>query len=519
MDEVGTGTVNRRKPNQPPRPGDKRFRQNKNAPPANVAHESGLPELLDHQRLAISVPDEHYLLMAGGRGGGKSWTLALLLVRDALRYGQSFNGALLRTDLAGLKKLQLLIESFCNQIPQLAGTRYLTGTKTFEFATGGRLYLHYTKDEQSFGRFQGEDLSHIAIDELGQVGDPSPVLRLLSSLRSTDPTLTPRFLATANPGNVGSLWIFESIISRSSPWVPTECELFNHSVVVAHSTVHDNSHIDADQYVATLKASANNDPAKILAEVWGDWSATPASFFGHSLSEQRSRIPWIGPGLVRLREFRPSNLWLGLDFGVKAPSAVVLAYRTPEGITLPDGRYIAPRSVILLDEYYSCLREKSGQRRWELGDASLTVQTLARAITDLCERNGISLNTIPLNHRIADAQIGAVTGGMDGSIGNQLAKFGCRFAAGPKGSRATGWALMATLMSNAGAPDVPGLFATERMESFWATAPLAQHDTSKQDDLVLNADHCLDAIRYMLMATMDSRYRGRNGGPTNVRIW
>ena len=62
-------------------------------------------------------------------------------------------------------------------------------------------------------------------------------------------------------------------------------------------------------------------------------------------------------------------------------------------------------------------------------------------------------------------------------------------------------------------------FAAERMESFWAAAPLAQHDTSKQDDLVLNTDHMLDACRYLLMATMDSRYRGRNGAPTNVHVW
>jgi len=512
-------TVNRRKPNQPPKADDKRFRANRNQPPANVKQESGLPELLDHQRMALSVPESAYLGLVGGRGGGKSFTLAVLLIRDALRYGKKFNGALLRTDLAGLKKLQLLIEDLANKIPQLAGSRYLTGSKRFEFSNGAVLVLHYIKDDQAFARFQGEDISHFAIDELGQIAEPAPILRMLSSLRSPHSDVTCRFYFTANPGNIGSYFIYETLICRSSPWIPFFSETFQHEFVLGHSTVFDNSHIDTESYAATLKASANNDPAKILSELYGDWAAPPASFFGHSLSEQRSRIPWIGPGLVRLREFRPSNLWLGLDFGVKAPSAVVLAYRTPEGITLPDGRYIAPRSVILLDEYYSCLREKSGQRRWELGDASLTVQTLARAITDLCERNAITLNTIPLNHRIADAQIGAVTGGMDGSIGNQLAKFGCRFAAGPKGSRATGWALMATLMSNAGAPDVPGLFATERMESFWATAPLAQHDTSKQDDLVLNADHCLDAIRYMLMATMDSRYRGRNGGPTNVRIW
>jgi len=47
---------------------------------------------------------------------------------------------------------------------------------------------------------------------------------------------------------------------------------------------------------------------------------------------------------------------------------------------------------------------------------------------------------------------------------------------------------------NAGS-ELPGLYATERIQAFWATAPLAQHDTAKQDDLVLNADHVLDATR------------------------
>ena len=66
--------------------------------------------------------------------------------------------------------------------------------------------------------------------------------------------------------------------------------------------------------------------------------------------------------------------------------------------------------------------------------------------------------------------------------------------------------------------DWPGLYATERCEAFWATAPLAQHDSAKQDDLTLNADHCLDACRYLLMATADQRYSG-SAGQTNFKVW
>ena len=265
---AGTETKFRRKPSVV-KPDDGRLRENKGKKPPNVVREDGLPELLDHQRMVISVPDDHWLIMAGGRGGGKSWVLALLLVRDAIRYGKSFNGALLRTDLTGLKKLQILIEDFCNKLPQLAGSRYLTGQRTFEFSNGARLQLGYLKDEVAFAKWQGADLSHIAIDEIAQIPDPAPVLRLCSSLRTTDPNVKPRLLATGNPGNAGSLWLFESVISRSQPWVPFNCQLFQHSTVVCHSTVHDNSFIDTETYVATLRASSNNDPARVLAEVWG----------------------------------------------------------------------------------------------------------------------------------------------------------------------------------------------------------------------------------------------------------
>ena len=75
-----------------------------------------------------------------------------------------------------------------------------------------------------------------------------------------------------------------------------------------------------------------------------------------------------------------------------------------------------------------------------------------------------------------------------------------------------------SMVANAGS-ELPGLYATERMESFWATAPLAQYDTAKQDDLVLNADHMLDATRYSLMATQDNRYQSASGYSTKNRVW
>ena len=186
-------------------------------------------------------------------------------------------------------------------------------------------------------------------------------------------------------------------------------------MVVAHSTVHDNSFLDVDQYVATLKASANNDPAKILAEVWGDWSATPASFFGHSLSEQRSKVPWIGHDITGLKDFTTKDLWLGLDFGVRAPSAVVLAYRTRNSIKLGDGRIIAPKSIILLDEFYSCLREKTKPAAGNLATPPHRSNpgAIHRPVAGAQRLQDQANPAGPQDCRCSDR---AATGGMDGSI-------------------------------------------------------------------------------------------------------
>lgn len=110
-------------------------------------------------------------------------------------------------------------------------------------------------------------------------------------------------------------------------------------------------------------------------------------------------------------------------------------------------------------------------------------------------------------------------GGDDGSIGTQLKRHGAGFVAAPKGKRAPGWQALARLMEAAGDPFHPGLYVTPKVESFWATVPgltYAQHDP---EDLDTNQpDHCVDSLRYMVMATNDARYSYRAGG-TNFRVW
>ena len=186
----------------PLKPDDRRYRENKSQTPAPTGPKRLEP--LPWQRALLSIPDQYDVLLSGGRGGGKSTGLVLLLLRDVLRFGRGFCGALVRRDLAGLRKLEREITDQIACCPELSGSHYLTGAKEFRFSNGAVLYLHYLKDEASFNRFQGTDLSHVYVDESGQIADPAPLLRLRSSMRSTAEGVTPRMILTCNPNNAGS---------------------------------------------------------------------------------------------------------------------------------------------------------------------------------------------------------------------------------------------------------------------------------------------------------------------------
>lgn len=277
--------------------------------------------------------------------------------------------------------------------------------------------------------------------------------------------------------------------------------------VVAHSTLFDNPHIDHDAYISTLKASCGNDPSKIAAEIYGRWDVVQGAFFSHYLSRSRSEVPWLGTGLFQMRSFDYRNVYLAMDWGIRAPSSCLLLYRCADAMNIGDGRVAAKGSWIVVDEVYTCITDaRDGSRKWDLGQVDITTTKLVKLIHEMCDRNGLDLSKISAGRRIADAQVGALTGNArDGSIGSQLADLGCRFIAGNKGPRADGLAYISHLLEAAGDGSVPGLYMTAKAESIWATFPYLQHATNKPGDCE-GVDHSCDALRYCLMTAR--KYRG-----------
>lgn len=458
--------------------------------------------------MALAVPEEYDLLLSGGRGGGKSAFLPAIIVRDAIRFGPAYKGVVVRKDLKGLSKIIEETQDAINRRAELKSSIYKKSDKTYEFNLGGWLVFHWISDERAYGRFQGVDITHLYIDESGQMADPAPILKMRSSMRTTDSEVKVRTVLTCNPNNAGSWWHYEHFIKVMTPWMPHHIELFGKKFVYIHSTLFDNPHIkDKEGYIAQLKASCQYDEAKIQSEVYGSWEKVAGAFFAHVFNPDRIKLPWTNK-LFRRNDVTPENFWLGLDWGTAKPASLQLAFRAPVQMEWPEilpnedePRIIAANSVVKIDEYYSAIKDEKGQLQWNKGDATLTTSKMARYAKELCERNGFSLSEVHVLQRIADAAIGSNIGNEDGSIGDQLEKYDAQFCAGPKGLRSNGWTLMKTLLEAAGSPVTPGLYATERCLSFWACMPMLVYDPKDPLDIDSNGpDHTADADRYMLTA-------------------
>ena len=236
-------------------------------------------------------------------------------------------------------------------------------------------------------------------------------------------------------------------------------------------------------------------------------------------SQSRSLVE-LPERLSQVRNLHPKHLWLGMDWGTRSPSAVVLMFRAPEQMQLGNRLDRCRVSVVVVDEVYTCTKTADGQRLWNTGDRSLTVTKFKDLVHDLCVRNGVAFDKIPKRHRVADAAVGADLGSDYGSLGVQLRKAGAGFVAGPKARRAEGWQQMRTLMEAAADPYAPGLYISAKCESLWQLLPrLTYSDTNPEDLDTTQPDHSADALRYALTAMEDPRYRTVGGRSTKVRVW
>ncbi len=428
------------------------------------------------QRRVLAVPEEFDLFLGGGRGGAKSYTLALLALRHVEQYKARARVLYLRRSHKGCADFVSLCFDLFGPIFG-AALRFNATEGLFRFPSGGTLEVNQLEAASDYQKFQGRSFTLLLIDEAGQFPTPELLDRLRSNLRGPQ-DLPLRVVMAANPGDVGHQWLAARYVFKAAPWTPFDEPSAGRKFVSAPSTFLDNPFIDRDAYRRQLGASCPSDPELLRAWLDGDWSVARGAYFALVLEESRNAVArW-----ANIPTRWPA--YLAHDFGSTAPSVTYIVAQSPGG-TGPDGKFFPRNSLILVDELAT---NEPGNVSKGMG---YTVPVLAEHIKEMC-----ALWKVP-PEGVADDACFAKTGHGAGSIADEFRAAGVNFDPAKKSDRIPGWQVMRRLLQDAGKPDVPGLYIARHCEYFWATVPYLGRDPRRVEDLDSRGpDHAADAARY-----------------------
>ena len=456
-------------------------------------------ELSEFQQRVCSIPEEWNVALVGGRGGGKSWCAAIMILRHMIKYGERARVWFIRTDHAGCADMILIMREIFSRIWG-AGARYNSTSGAWTLPTGGYLEINQMSSYAEYMKWQGRSAQLIVIDELGMFPTDELPNLLRSNLRGPE-DIPKRMVFLANPAGSGHHWIRRKFMLQGTPWRPFEMD--DATWITCTSTYADNPYLDQRKYLCDLTAATAHDAALRDAFISGNWDVVRGgAFFAGCLSETRSMFPqWKVPEGMSLKRFLKPQLetcgngiylappdlegwswWLGHDWGYSSPSVTYLGGRSP-GATV-EGRWFPRGSIVVLDEVATCQDDQLHRGQ------ELSVADVARLVKQMCKRWGVT------PQGVCDDACG--TRMDDGvSVAQKFAESGVFFRPSHKGSRVGGWTHLRQLMADAGKLDKPGLYVSDACGYFWQTAPFIARSITKPEDCEGGRiDHGVDALRY-----------------------
>lgn len=439
-------------------------------------------ELNPFQHNVLSLPEELDCFLGGGRGGGKSYALALLALRHVEQHGAKARILYIRKSYKGLGDFELVTRELFGQIYGTAA-RYNAAEHVWRFPNGAYMELGQLETHADYAKYQGRSFTLLLADEIGQYATPDLLDILRSNLRGPK-DVNVRVVLAANPGGPGHHWIAKRYVFRAAPWSGFFEEKSKRNWAYAPSTFAGNHFIDREQYGDQLASSCPSDPELLRAWVEGDWTVARGAYFASVIDEARNAIdPWTTIPINLYTGDRWEN-YLAHDYGSTAPSATYLFLRSP-GAEGPDGRFYPRGSFVVVDELATAKRDRPNE------GLGWTVPILSEAIREFCTPWKVQ------PHGVADDAIFAQNGHSAGSIAEEFRRGRVMFSPARKADRVAGWSTMKRLLQDAGKPDVPGLYISRNCSYFWETVPYLGRDEKRVEDVDSSGpDHAADAVRY-----------------------
>ena len=434
--------------------------------------------LSQFQARALSVPEEFDLFLGGGRGGGKSWTLAALALRHAEQYKERARILYLRRSYRGLADFELVTRDVFGLVYGTAA-KYNGAEHVWRLPNGAYLELGQLESAGDFTKYQGRGQTLLLIDEAGQYAMPDLLDLMRSNLRGAK-EIPIRVVMAANPGGPGHGWLARRYVFTAGPWKPFYEAKSKRTWVYAPSTFTQNDMIDRAQYKDQLESACPDDPELLRAWLEGDWAVNRGAYFAAVLEESRNAVDhWKTIP-------KDWDTWIAHDWGSAAPSVTQIFAKSP-GAT-HEGKFYPRDSLVIVDELAAVKRDNLNT------GLGWSAATTAEAIREFVKPWGVK------PQGVCDDSCFAQGGHSTGSIADEFARGGVRFQPAKKADRITGWQMMRRLLADAGQLDKPGLYVSRACEYFWATVPYLARDQKRVEDVDSSGpDHSADTSRYGIL--------------------
>lgn len=417
---------------------------------------------------STAARSSEYLLYGGTRGPGKSYWLRWFLLYSLIRLYKDYGV----TDItAGLfcETYPILrdrqISKIQSEFPRWLGKLGSTEARGFGFYIrpeyGGGLLALRNLDKP--GKYIGAEFALLGVDQIEQT-----TLETFNLLRGSKrwpglPAHELKFLATANPGGIGHLWVKDYWIDRR---YPPELQPIANKFAFVRGKPEDNPHLDA-AYWEMLKTLPED-----LARAWrmGDWNI----FAGQVFREWSAARHVVEPFEI------PSN-WIryrGVDWGERNPWCCLWLAQDPD-----NGRVIVYR-----EEYETGLTDRRQARRIldVTGDGERIRATYADP-SMWTERN--------MENKVF-------------STAKEYAAEGV-YLTRADNNRIQGKRKVTEYLSNL-RDKAPGLQVFRTCENLIRTLPALVHDKVNVEDVdTKGEDHAYDALRYALTSLKPPRPKDR----------
>ena len=429
----------------------------------------------------------------GSRGGGKSdASLGLNAIR-AGRYRDAYRGLFLRKHLTDLEDAI----TRAKEIYFPVGAEWHEQKKKFTFPGGGELTFAYLKADKDAEKYQGRNLTDVSVEELTQIADSKPIMKLAASLRSAH-GVPCQFRATCNPGGPGHSWVKSRYIDPAplgfKPIVDPETGLDR---VFIPSRVWDNKALmEADPgYINRLKMSAGGSEALLKAWLYGDWDAIEGAYFDNW--DQTKHV---------IHPFEIPKHWLrfrSMDWGSAVPFAILwFAVSDGEEFETPSGQKLwFPRgALIVYREYYGMA---DGQPNVGLKLTAEQVCEGGQSTIDGKHHKGIVEREKgdEINYGVASPDMFKQDGGP--SVAERHFKCGVLWRSADNRRVARhgaigGWDQVRSRLN--GIDKNPMLYVFSNCIHLIRTLPIMQHDPDRPEDVADGEDHGPEALRYGCMS-------------------